>query len=142
VSQSSEFCRHSPLCCFSTSVYCCCLFRYRLSPGTFGYTLVLPYAYRRLDGSGSRFWCGAKEINPCPCQESNLSRPARSLVAILTELPQFLVCQSLTHGTLASIMAMLFLVGLGDGWGHRHPLQWVARGSPLLVGLNATPFPG
>jgi hypothetical protein len=29
VSQSSEFCRRNPLCCFSTSVYCC-LFRYRL----------------------------------------------------------------------------------------------------------------
>jgi hypothetical protein len=29
VSQSSEFCRHNPLCCFSTIVYfCCCLFRY------------------------------------------------------------------------------------------------------------------
>jgi hypothetical protein len=30
VSQSSEFCRHNPLCCFSTSVYCCCccLLRY------------------------------------------------------------------------------------------------------------------
>jgi hypothetical protein len=40
VSQSSEFCRHNPLCCFSTSVYCC-LFRYRLSPETFGYTLVI-----------------------------------------------------------------------------------------------------
>jgi len=38
VSQSSEFCRHNPLCCFSASV--CCLFRYRLSPETFGYTLV------------------------------------------------------------------------------------------------------
>jgi hypothetical protein len=33
MSQSSEFCRHNPLCCFSVSVYCyCCLFRYRLSP--------------------------------------------------------------------------------------------------------------
>jgi hypothetical protein len=40
VSQSSEFCRHKPLCCFSTSVYCCCLFRYGLSPETFGYTPV------------------------------------------------------------------------------------------------------
>jgi len=52
VSQSSEFCRHNPLCCFSTSVYYYyyyhhhhhhhhhhCLFRW-LSPGTFGYTLV------------------------------------------------------------------------------------------------------
>jgi hypothetical protein len=41
VSQSSEFCRHNPLCCFSTSVYCCKrIFRYRLNPETFGYTLV------------------------------------------------------------------------------------------------------
>jgi hypothetical protein len=41
VSQSSEFCRHNPLCCFSTSVYCCKrIFRYRISPETFGYTLV------------------------------------------------------------------------------------------------------
>jgi hypothetical protein len=38
-----RFCRHNPLCCFSTSVYyccCCCLFRYLLSPENFGYTLV------------------------------------------------------------------------------------------------------
>jgi hypothetical protein len=41
VSQSIEFCRHKPLCCFSTSVHCSyCLFRYRLSPEAFGYTLV------------------------------------------------------------------------------------------------------
>jgi hypothetical protein len=40
MSQSSEFCRHNPLCCFSTSVSFCCLFRYRLSPETFGYTIV------------------------------------------------------------------------------------------------------
>jgi hypothetical protein len=43
VSQSSEFCRRNTLCCFSTSACCCCcccLFRYRLSPETFGYTLV------------------------------------------------------------------------------------------------------
>jgi len=41
VSQSSEFCRHNPLCCFSTSVYFCKrIFRYRLSPETFGYTFV------------------------------------------------------------------------------------------------------
>jgi hypothetical protein len=40
----SEFCLHNPLCCVSRSVYfCCCYccsFRYRLSPKTFGYTLV------------------------------------------------------------------------------------------------------
>jgi hypothetical protein len=41
VSQSSEFCRHNPLCCFSTSVYCCNrILRYRLSPESFGYTFV------------------------------------------------------------------------------------------------------
>jgi hypothetical protein len=28
VSQSSEFCRHNTLCCFTTSVHCCFLFRY------------------------------------------------------------------------------------------------------------------
>jgi len=42
MSQSREFCHRNPLCCFSASVYCCkCIFRYRLSPETFGYTLVL-----------------------------------------------------------------------------------------------------
>jgi hypothetical protein len=44
VSQTSEFWRHNPLCCFSTS-FCCCLFRYRLSPETSGHTLVLGYKY-------------------------------------------------------------------------------------------------
>jgi hypothetical protein len=44
VIQSSEFCRRNPLCCFSASVYCCCyVFRYRLSPETFGYTLVVVF---------------------------------------------------------------------------------------------------
>jgi hypothetical protein len=42
MSQYSEFCRYNPLSCFSTSVYCCCLFRYRLSLETFGYTFVYP----------------------------------------------------------------------------------------------------
>jgi len=40
VSQSSEFWSRNPLCCFSTSV-CCCWFRYRHSPETFGYTVVI-----------------------------------------------------------------------------------------------------
>jgi hypothetical protein len=36
-----EFYRHNPSCSFSKSVYCCKrIFRYRLSPETFGYTLV------------------------------------------------------------------------------------------------------
>jgi hypothetical protein len=37
VSQSNEFCRHNPLCCFLTSVFVISLW---LSPETFGYTLV------------------------------------------------------------------------------------------------------
>jgi len=41
VSQYSEFCRLNPLCCFSTSVYCCKhIFPYRLSLETSGYTFV------------------------------------------------------------------------------------------------------
>jgi hypothetical protein len=41
VSESSEFFRYNPLCCFSTTVHCSKrVYLYRLSPGTFGYTLV------------------------------------------------------------------------------------------------------
>jgi len=41
VSRSSEWCRHNPLCCFSTSnTKGRHIFRYRISPETFGYTLV------------------------------------------------------------------------------------------------------
>jgi hypothetical protein len=58
VSQSSELCRHNPLCCFSTSVYCCCccccLLRYRLSPETFRYTLVACLCCEQLHIFG--FW--------------------------------------------------------------------------------------
>jgi hypothetical protein len=58
VSQSSEFCLHNPLCCFSTSVYRC-LFRYGLSPETLGYTLVscliTHYTMKTLDGCVSSF---------------------------------------------------------------------------------------
>jgi len=44
LSQYSEFCRHNPLCFFSTSVYFCKhISRYRLSPETSAYTLVLFY---------------------------------------------------------------------------------------------------
>jgi hypothetical protein len=41
VSQYSEFCRHNPLCCFSTSnTKGKLIFRYRLTPETFGYIFV------------------------------------------------------------------------------------------------------
>jgi len=43
MSQYSEFCRHNPLCCFSMSnTKGKRKFLYRLSPETFGYTLVYP----------------------------------------------------------------------------------------------------
>jgi hypothetical protein len=41
VSLFCEFCSHNPLCCFSTSDYCCKrIFRHRIIPETFWYTLV------------------------------------------------------------------------------------------------------
>jgi hypothetical protein len=58
VSQSSEFCLHNPLCCFSTSNdKGKRIFRYRFSPETFVYTLV--------DGvwgiKSNFFWTSARE---------------------------------------------------------------------------------
>jgi len=52
MSHSTEFCSHNPSCCFSTSnTEGKRIFRYRLSPETFGYTfsnaavrLILPWA--------------------------------------------------------------------------------------------------
>jgi hypothetical protein len=74
VSQSSEFCRHNPLCCFSTSV-CCCLFRYRLSPETSGYTLVL-CIYMCLCLYFCVLSCGDRGhwyVEPCPQNPTVLS---------------------------------------------------------------------
>jgi len=46
VSQCSEFCRHNPLCCFWTNnTKGKHIFRYRLSPETFGYTIMLQKGY-------------------------------------------------------------------------------------------------
>jgi hypothetical protein len=54
MSQSSEFCRHNPLCCFLTCVYFCKhIFRYRLSPETFGYTLVCIFLIQSVRSSAS-----------------------------------------------------------------------------------------
>jgi hypothetical protein len=63
VSLSSEFCRHKPLCCFSKSVYCCCLFRLSLSPETFGYTLV-PCRCPVRD------WYGLKHVAGCGLKDA------------------------------------------------------------------------
>jgi hypothetical protein len=40
VSHSGEICHHNPLCCFSSSVYCCS-FRYRLNRGSWIYPRML-----------------------------------------------------------------------------------------------------
>jgi hypothetical protein len=45
--QSSGFCRHDPLCYFSTSVYCCKRVFCWLSPETFAYNLVFTIAFAR-----------------------------------------------------------------------------------------------
>jgi hypothetical protein len=46
--QSSEFCRHNPLCLLLNE--CLLLFRYRLSPETFGYTHVSGSGYGQIVG--------------------------------------------------------------------------------------------
>jgi hypothetical protein len=47
MSQSSESCCHNPLCCFSTNnTKDKRIFRYRLSPETFGYTLVYSLIFK------------------------------------------------------------------------------------------------
>jgi len=59
VSQSTEFCLHNPLSCSSTNVYCCkCIFRYRLSPESFGYALVHVLKY----SAGQRDGCAAFSV--------------------------------------------------------------------------------
>jgi hypothetical protein len=55
----SLFCFHNPLCCFSTTVYCCkCIFRYRLSPETFGYTVVFSWSIKpKIRIQNCAGWC-------------------------------------------------------------------------------------
>jgi hypothetical protein len=108
VSQSSEFCHHNPLCCFWMSV--CCLFRYQLSPETFGYTLVhtrcaIPASARST--SQTNFW--NHQHLPCcvvfSCSHIiksfafqgflSLGSRRKSQVAISDELGCFLACRIL-----------------------------------------------
>jgi hypothetical protein len=51
MNQSSEFCRNNPLCCFVTSnTEGKHIFRYRLSPETFGYTLLFGPKRKKVAG--------------------------------------------------------------------------------------------
>jgi hypothetical protein len=69
VSQSSEFCRHNPLCCLLTSIYCCKrIFHYRLSPETYGYTICI-FFLRFLSGK-SRYNGGCSNIGICLLRKS------------------------------------------------------------------------
>jgi hypothetical protein len=113
VSQCSEFCRHNPSCCFSTSVYCC-LFRYDsvrkllvtwergdiasliLNLGTRWKSMV-SFTHRLLwpQVKGPLF-CGIggeeKKVDFFySWRESNSDRPVRSLVTVLTEIWNVLV---------------------------------------------------
>jgi len=48
------------LCCFSASVYYCCVFRYRISLETFGYDLVLSVREKvghKILEINPTFWC-------------------------------------------------------------------------------------
>jgi hypothetical protein len=63
VSQSSEFCLRNPLCCFSKSnTKSRRIFRYRLRPETFGYTLV----YNEISFSYSE-WPRIAASHVCVC---------------------------------------------------------------------------
>jgi hypothetical protein len=73
VSLFCEFCRHNPLCCFSTSnTKGKRIFRYRLSPETFGYTLVWS-SFRRHSEVSETSWASMAttgntvlELSACP----------------------------------------------------------------------------
>jgi hypothetical protein len=82
VSHSAEFCRHNPLCCFSTGV-CCCkhILRYRFSPETFGYTLVQSPSVPRF------------ERRPPECEGMLTSVPRGSVLEIMH-------AHTLTHSCL------------------------------------------
>jgi hypothetical protein len=67
VSQSSKFCRHNPLCCFSTSnTKGKSTFRYRFSPETFGY--ILAYVEETFF---HRCYCLRKQSAPCHLSKEN-----------------------------------------------------------------------
>jgi hypothetical protein len=48
VSRFSKFCRHNPLCCFSTNVYCKRVFRYHSVRKLSGYSLVRAFIFYRV----------------------------------------------------------------------------------------------
>jgi hypothetical protein len=47
--------------------------------------------YRRHGGAQNRSWCNDGVKNFLSCRESNLGRPARNLVTILTQVPRFFI---------------------------------------------------
>jgi hypothetical protein len=98
VSQYSEFCRHNPLCCFSTSVYCKRIFRYRLSPETSGYALV----YSRRDRLGIGTDMGSVSV-----VNSNPKCVTRRYVCRMTVISFMLT-------SLANVLSVLYI---WSAWG-------------------------
>jgi hypothetical protein len=73
--QSSEFCCHNHLYCFSMNVYCCKhIFRYQHSLETFGYTLVRSWSnvikLKKIGFTGllNEYIADSKTLVICNCQ--------------------------------------------------------------------------
>jgi hypothetical protein len=97
VSQSSEFCRHNPLCCFSTCGYCSCYFvidsvRKLLDiPSYSSFPLLRTHAFM------SEFWTiHLVEINPVEISFEK-SSIYTDILSVLKHGDAILVSKSSTH---------------------------------------------
>jgi hypothetical protein len=125
VSQSSEFCCHNSLCSFSISNYCS-LFRYRLSPETFGYTLVSsslsgPEKRTILPPSLPSYWPTRDPTSysttcplsfPCPTpSRSNLAITQRVATPRRRPKGENCIMRALRHHLVTTSLPKLFLQG-------------------------------
>jgi len=135
VSQSTKFYRHNPLCCFSTSVYCCCccccccccLFRYLLSPETFGHTLVQDTRRFILQFHGVAEWLGIQNV----CVGGGADR--RVCVILCTSRCKVLWIQVATNISYETELHAFFTSALGAVSGHLHaPVALFSGKEPLV----------
>jgi hypothetical protein len=121
VSQPSEFCRHNPLCCFSTSVYCCeRIFRYRLSPETFRCTLVYAIgppsqSFQTSPQSAHSAWLKITK-NIFVLIETNCNR--LSSLDLLTNFMQQSHCEADSHSFGQEIPRLLWNTEIPLPWSH------------------------
>jgi len=81
VSQSSEFYHHNLLCCFSTSnTNGKRIFRYRLSPETFGYNLHIRWKWV------NEFWVSRSDRYPSGVPGTHRIRDRRQTVPLMPEI--------------------------------------------------------